>query len=69
MTVLPTATQADRADQETFVFDADRESGLDVAAVRAGESAHGIAAADLSDRIDQAWSVPCADDDLSCLAY
>nr|WP_280298979.1 hypothetical protein [Nocardia neocaledoniensis] len=23
----------------------------------------------LSDRIDQAWSVPCADDDLSCLVY
>ncbi|MEV0333361.1 hypothetical protein [Nocardia sp. NPDC050717] len=69
MTALPTAAQADRAGQETFVFDADRESGLDVTAVHDGESAHGLAAADVSDRIDQAWSVPCADDDLSCLAY
>lgn len=68
MTVLPTATQADRADQETFVFDADRELGLDVTAVHAGESAHVIDTADLFDRIDQAWSVPCADDDISCLA-
>lgn len=69
MTVLPTASQADRADQETFVFDADHELGLDVTAVHAGESEHSIDSADLSDRIDQAWSVPCADDDLSCLAY
>ncbi|MFE7720791.1 hypothetical protein ACFU44_17305 [Nocardia rhizosphaerihabitans] len=69
MTGLPNATQADRADQETFVFDADRDLGLDVTAVHAGESAHAVDTADLSDRIDQAWSVPCADDDISCLAY
>ncbi|WP_327110116.1 hypothetical protein OHB12_20055 [Nocardia sp. NBC_01730] len=69
MTVLPTASQADRADQETFVFDADRDLGLDVTAVHAGESAHSIDTTDLPDRIDQAWSVPCADDDFSCLAY
>ncbi|MBW0269809.1 hypothetical protein ATM97_01405 [Nocardia sp. MH4] len=67
MTVLPTATQADRADQETFVCTADRDLGLDVTAVRVGE--HAVDTADLSDRIDQAWSVPCVDDDFSCFAY
>ena len=69
MTVLPTASQADRADQEAFVFDDDREVGLDVTAVLADACEHSIDTADLSDRIDQAWSVPCADDDISCLAY
>ncbi|MEV6062951.1 hypothetical protein [Nocardia asteroides] len=68
MTVLPTASSADRADQQIFVSDADRELGLDAAAVHAGASEPSIDPADLSDRIDQAWSVPCADDDLSCLA-
>ncbi|WP_189027890.1 hypothetical protein [Nocardia rhizosphaerihabitans] len=61
----PAASQADRADRETFVFAADRELGL---AVHAVESEHGIDTADLSDRIDQAWSIPCAYDDLSRLA-
>ncbi|GGN98256.1 hypothetical protein [Nocardia rhizosphaerihabitans] len=71
MTVLPTAAEADRAEQETFVFDSDRDLGLNVTAVHADESEHGIDTADLADRIDQAWSVPYADDDddLSCLAY
>lgn len=69
MTVLPTASQADRIDQEIFVFDADRELGLDVTAVEAGELEHGLDTADPADRIDQAWSVPCADDDFFCLAY
>lgn len=67
MTVLPTASQADRADQETFVSESDRELGLDVAAVHADR--YGLDTADLPDRIDQAWSVPSADDDFSCLAY
>ncbi|MFE7718263.1 hypothetical protein ACFU44_04405 [Nocardia rhizosphaerihabitans] len=68
MTVLPTASEADRADQETFVFDTDRDLGLDITAVRAEEFEHGI---DTADRIDQAWSIPYADDDddLACLAY
>ncbi|MFC9659698.1 hypothetical protein ACFVJ5_05625 [Nocardia sp. NPDC127606] len=37
MTVLPTGSEADRVEQETFVFDSDRESGLDVTAVHAQE--------------------------------
>ncbi len=58
--VLPKAFRADLADG--------RELGPDVTAVYAGESARAIDAAYLFDRIDQAWSVPCADDDFSCLA-
>ncbi|MFC9876249.1 hypothetical protein [Nocardia salmonicida] len=69
MIAFPTTSQADRADQEAFVFDADREVGLDFTAVLADASEHSIDTAELSDRIDQAWSVPCADDDISCLAY
>ncbi|WKG07598.1 hypothetical protein QX204_21120 [Nocardia sp. PE-7] len=39
-------------------------------AVYADESEHGADLADSADRIDQARSIPCADDDeLSCLAY
>lgn len=68
MTALPTASEADRVDQETYVVDQDRESGLDIAAVLATKSERGIDTADLADRIDQAWSIPHADDDL-CLAY
>ncbi|WKG11750.1 hypothetical protein QX204_09950 [Nocardia sp. PE-7] len=68
MAVLPTASQTDRADQEAFVFDADREGGLDVTAVLADACEHSIDTADLSDHIDQASSVPCVDD-ISCLAY
>ncbi|WP_194829946.1 hypothetical protein [Nocardia sp. XZ_19_231] len=64
MTVLPSGSEADRVEQETFVLDSDRESGLDVTAVPQ-EAERG---ADLTDCIDQAWSVPDADDDLSCLA-
>lgn len=65
MTVLPGGSEADRVEQETFVSDSDRESGLDVTAVHAQEPERG---ADLTDRIDQAWNVPDADDDLSCFA-
>ncbi|MFD9547985.1 hypothetical protein ACFWBG_11425 [Nocardia salmonicida] len=39
-------------------------------AVHADESERGADLADSADRIDQARSTPCADDDeLSCLAY
>ncbi|MFC9471839.1 hypothetical protein ACFTS5_06575 [Nocardia sp. NPDC056952] len=39
-------------------------------AVHADESERGADLADSVDRIDQARSIPCADDDeLSCLAY
>lgn len=70
MTVLPSASEADRADQQSFVFDRDRDLGLDLTAVRTGEPERGIDTADLADRIDQAWSTGYADDDdLSCLAY
>ncbi|MGW5924181.1 hypothetical protein ACWFPY_34755 [Nocardia fluminea] len=66
MTVLPTGSEADRVEQETFVFDPDRESGLDATAVHALDPERG---GDLADCIDQAWSIPYADDDdLSCLA-
>ncbi|KQY34809.1 hypothetical protein ASD42_32025 [Nocardia sp. Root136] len=65
MTVLPSGSEADRVEQETFVSDSDRESGPDVAAVHAQEPGR---RADPTDCIDQAWSVPDADDDLSCLA-
>lgn len=53
MTGLPTASQANRADQEAFVFDADREVGLDITAVLAEVCEHSIDTADLSDHIDQ----------------
>ncbi|MEU4708199.1 hypothetical protein AB0G00_17350 [Nocardia salmonicida] len=66
MNVLSSGSEADRVEQNTFVSDSGRESGLGVAAVYAQEPERG---AHPTDRIDQAWSASDADDDLSCLAF
>ncbi|MFD6395855.1 hypothetical protein [Nocardia sp. NPDC060249] len=71
MTVLPTASEADRVEQDTFADDADRDPGPDFDAVQtAAPGPAGLDSADPADRFEQAWSTPCADDDdLTLLAY
>lgn len=71
MTVLPTVSEIDRVEQDTFVDDADRDLGPDFDAVQAdAPGPAGIDSADPADRFEQAWSTPYADDDdLALLAY
>ncbi|MGN2638265.1 hypothetical protein ACTD5D_19135 [Nocardia takedensis] len=71
MTVLPTASEADRVEQDAFVDAADRDVGPDFDAVRVdAPGVAGLDSADPADRFEQAWSTPRADDDdRSLLAY
>ncbi|MEV6216964.1 hypothetical protein [Nocardia sp. NPDC051833] len=71
MTVLPTASEADRLEQHTFADEADRDLGPDFDAVQtATPGPAGLDTADVADRFEQAWSTPYDnDDDLALLAH
>ncbi|MFC9877570.1 hypothetical protein ACFVJR_33640 [Nocardia salmonicida] len=68
MTVLPTASEADRVEQDSFADDADRDLGPDFDAVQPdAPGPAGLDSADPADRFEQAWSTPYADDDVTAL--
>lgn len=64
MTTIPSSGDLDRADQSTFVRDADRDIGLDTTALHplAEHIRDAFDSADIADRIDQAWITPYPDD-------
>ncbi|MGQ4616171.1 hypothetical protein [Nocardia sp. R7R-8] len=71
MTTIPLYSDGDHADQQTLVRAADRDIGLDTGGLHplAERIRAAFDTADISDRIDQAWITPTADDDYDCLAY
>ncbi|MFJ4653408.1 hypothetical protein ACIP5Y_19265 [Nocardia sp. NPDC088792] len=62
--IVPAGSDLDRAEQHTPVYDRDRDSGLDGAALRppAEQLRAALDTAELADRIEQAWIVPYDDD-------
>ncbi|MFD8245921.1 hypothetical protein [Nocardia sp. NPDC059691] len=71
MTTIPLYGDGDLADQQTPVRADDRDIGLDTGGLHPLTERIRAAfdTADISDRIDQAWITPTADDDYDCLAY
>ena len=70
MTAAPAGSDFDRADQSVPARGSDLELGLDTATLQppAEDLRAAIDPADLTDRIEQAWTNPHEDDDYDCLA-
>ncbi|MFE9323351.1 hypothetical protein ACIHDR_40290 [Nocardia sp. NPDC052278] len=64
MTTFAAGSDLDRADQNIPVDDTDRDIGLDTSALHplAERIRAAFDTADITDRIDQAWITPPADD-------